>query len=379
MPQTRTLHPQSFAVAPALLSVVLLLAGILPSAGLSQARADIAPPTALDRVNAQLNSNPKDLQAMFIRAVMLAEQNKRDEAIKAFTEITEKYPNLPEPFNNLAVLYADQGQYDKAKKALEAAIKTHPSYATAHENLGDIYAKMASEAYDKALQLDTSNTRAQGKLSLIREVFIANNKPSTAVASKPVDTSKPTTPKSSDMAALTPPASITPPTPVSPAPVAKPEPQPKPVDVVKTESLKAPDPIKADPAKSNPEPVRNDDAPANNKNDVSNIKASVEKWADAWSSRKTEAYLDSYADSFQPPKGYSRKEWEQERKQRINRPVKITLELSNLHISKDGNNRAQASFKQSYRAGSLSQHTNKTLILVRNNGKWLIEQERTDR
>jgi tetratricopeptide (TPR) repeat protein len=104
MPQTRTPHPLSFAVAPALLSAALLLAGILPSAGLSQAWADIAPPTALDRVNAQLNSNPKDLQAMFIRAVMLAEQNKRDEAIKAFTEITEKYPNLPEPFNNLAVI-----------------------------------------------------------------------------------------------------------------------------------------------------------------------------------------------------------------------------------------------------------------------------------
>jgi ketosteroid isomerase-like protein len=374
MPQTRTPHPLSFAVAPALLSAALLLAGILPSAGLSQAWADIAPPTALDRVNAQLNSNPKDLQAMFIRAVMLAEQNKRDEAIKAFTEITEKYPNLPEPFNNLAVLYADQGQYDKAKKALEAAIKTHPSYATAHENLGDIYAKMASEAYDKALQLDTNNTRAQGKLSLIREVFIANNKASTAVASKPA------TPKPSDVAALTPPpASITPPTPVMSAPIAKPEPQPKPSDVAKTEPLKTPDPIKAEPVKNNPDPVRNDDTSANSRNDASNIKASVEKWVSAWSSRNAEAYLDSYADSFQPPKGYSRKEWEQERKQRINKPVKITVEVSNLHISKDGNNRAQASFKQSYRAGSLSQRTNKTLILVRNNGKWLIEQERTDR
>ena len=117
---------------------------------------------ALDRINVFIASNPKNAQALFMKGVLLAEQGRRDEAIRTFTDVTEKFPNLPEPYNNLAVLYADQGQYDKARKALETAIKTHPSYATAHENLGDIYARMASEAYDKALQLDPSNTRAQG-------------------------------------------------------------------------------------------------------------------------------------------------------------------------------------------------------------------------
>ena len=48
---------------------------------------------------------------------------------------------------------------------------THPSYATAHENLGDIYAKMASQAYDRALQLDNSNTATQTKLAMIQELF----------------------------------------------------------------------------------------------------------------------------------------------------------------------------------------------------------------
>ena len=117
---------------------------------------------AIDKLNVYINNNPKNAQALFMKGVMLAEQGRRDEAIKVFTDVTEKFPNLPEPYNNLAVLYADQGQFDKARKSLETAIKTHPSYATAHENLGDIYARMASEAYDKALQLDTSNTRAQG-------------------------------------------------------------------------------------------------------------------------------------------------------------------------------------------------------------------------
>ena len=87
--------------------------------------------------------------------MILTEQNKTDDAIKVFTELTEDYPELPEPYNNLAVLYATQGEYDKARKALEMAIRTHPSYAIAHENLGDIYATLASQAYDKALQLDS--------------------------------------------------------------------------------------------------------------------------------------------------------------------------------------------------------------------------------
>ena len=93
---------------------------------------------ALERVNTYLAANPKDAQAMFMKGIILVESGKRNDAIKAFTDLTSKYPNLPEPYNNLAVLYADAGEYDKAKKSLETAIKTHPSYATAHENLGDI-------------------------------------------------------------------------------------------------------------------------------------------------------------------------------------------------------------------------------------------------
>jgi tetratricopeptide (TPR) repeat protein len=76
------------------------------------------------------------------------------EAIAVFTKLTEDYPELPEPYNNLAVLYAADGQYDKARAALEMAMRTNPTYATAHENLGDVYAKLASQAYDKALQID---------------------------------------------------------------------------------------------------------------------------------------------------------------------------------------------------------------------------------
>lgn len=141
---------------------------------------------AMEKVNAFLANNPRDAQARFLKGLILTEQGNTEDAIKAFTGITEDYPELPEPYNNLAVLYAGQGQYEKARSALEMAIRTHPNYATAHENLGDIYAMMASQAYDRALQLNRGNTSAKTKLALIRDLLSKNArttaKPATAAA-----------------------------------------------------------------------------------------------------------------------------------------------------------------------------------------------------
>ena len=92
---------------------------------------------AIQRADQYLASKPRDPMVRFLRGVALTQAGRTSEAITAFTKLTEDYPELPEPFNNLAVLYAQQGQYDKARTALEMAIRTNPSYATAFENLGD--------------------------------------------------------------------------------------------------------------------------------------------------------------------------------------------------------------------------------------------------
>src|SRR6188508_47898 len=126
---------------------------------------------AMEKVDTFLKAQPKDAQGRFLKGLVLTEQKRVPEAIQVFTGLTEDFPELPEPYNNLAVLYASQGNYDKAKSALELAIHTHPSYATAQENLGDIYAQLASRAYDRALQLDKNNTTAQVKLAMVKEIF----------------------------------------------------------------------------------------------------------------------------------------------------------------------------------------------------------------
>src|SRR5690349_881383 len=132
---------------------------------------------ALEKVDAFLKAQPRDPQGRFLKGLILTEQKKTAEAIQVFTGLTEDFPELPEPYNNLAVLYASQGNYDKAKSALELAIHTHPSYATAHENLGDIYAQLASRAYDRAPQPDKSHTTAQTKLSLVKQLFAQRGAP----------------------------------------------------------------------------------------------------------------------------------------------------------------------------------------------------------
>ena len=103
--------------------------------------------------------------------MILTRLDELDKARDLFVELTREHQDLPEPYNNLAVIYASQGDFEKAQDALQQAINTHPSYATAHENMGDIYAKMASNAYNQALQLDADNTSAKAKLSLVNDLF----------------------------------------------------------------------------------------------------------------------------------------------------------------------------------------------------------------
>ena len=119
--------------------------------------------TALAQLETFLKANPKEPRARFLRGVILAEQQKSDEAIAVFRALNEDMPELPEPYNNLAVLYAAQGRYDDARRVLETAVLAHPGYALAHENLGDLYARMASQAYQRAAKIDPKAAGAREK------------------------------------------------------------------------------------------------------------------------------------------------------------------------------------------------------------------------
>jgi tetratricopeptide (TPR) repeat protein len=172
-------------MSPARLHVLQLL-GLLTLAaalgGASNARADDygdvngllrsgKTAEALARADQYLASKPRDPQMRFLKGVILTEAGRTAEAIETYSALNQEYPELPEPYNNLAVLYAAQSQFDKARTALEQALRANPGYATAHENLGDVYAKLASLSYSQAQKLEPSNTSVPPKLALIRQLF----------------------------------------------------------------------------------------------------------------------------------------------------------------------------------------------------------------
>jgi tetratricopeptide (TPR) repeat protein len=315
---------------------------------------------ALDRANNFLATHPKDAQVRFIKGLILTEQNKAADAIKVFTSITDDYPELPEPYNNLAVLYASQGQYEKAKTALEMAINTHPSYATAHENLGDIYAKMASQAYDKALQLDKGNSNAQAKLALIKDIF-----------SKPAPRQPAKTALAASAPAIVPVAAK----PAAPAaPVATPtaavaNPATPPVTKPVAAPSKASEPVAAEkPATETSKGDRDE-----------TILSAVDAWAKAWSTKNVSAYLKSYAPDLVLAKGESRANWEKTRKERIGKPKSISVTIASPEVKISDATHAKVTFKQVYRSSGLNSETWKTLLMVKSNGKWLIHEERIGR
>lgn len=123
------------------------------------------------RLDASLATRPKDPQLRFLKGVMLTQSGHATEAIDVFLALVADYPELAEPYNNLAVLYAAQGRYDNARVALEAAIRGNPGYATAYENLGDVYARLAAQAYARAEQLDATNPTLAPKLAQLQGLF----------------------------------------------------------------------------------------------------------------------------------------------------------------------------------------------------------------
>jgi tetratricopeptide (TPR) repeat protein len=155
-------------VTPATAQVSTATADDTPA--IDQAIAQKEWPNALAQLDARLKTNPRDVQAKFKRATVLARLNRDDEAIAAFTELTQAYPELPEPYNNLAALYAKKGRYDEARVALETATKANPSYALAFENLGDLYLRLASESYKRAQSLGSKSPLTAQRVGDIQKI-----------------------------------------------------------------------------------------------------------------------------------------------------------------------------------------------------------------
>ena len=130
------------------------------------------------RLARALAEQPNDTSLRFLKAVLLSETGHSTEASALFERLTQEFPDLPEPYNNLAVLQAAAGKLNLARDLLETAIRLDPGYRIAHENLGDVFVRLAERAFEAAAGPRDSAGRRIGsglvnKLRMVRELAAA--------------------------------------------------------------------------------------------------------------------------------------------------------------------------------------------------------------
>lgn len=169
MPVLQRLLP-GFALA---LAALLAGAATDPNADLERALYHGDAPLALKLADAALAERPKDVKARFLRAVSLGELGRIDEAMQAYVDLLQDYPELAEPYNNLAALQAARGDLDEARVSLETALRNHPGMPVALENLGDVYLQLAVKSWSQAAQsapAAAGRDRVGRKLAMVREL-----------------------------------------------------------------------------------------------------------------------------------------------------------------------------------------------------------------
>ena len=303
---------------------------------------------ALKLADETLARDESDIRMQFLKGLILTKLNDLENAQKVFEKLTTEHPELPEPFNNLAVIYAFKGEYDKAELALLTAINTHPTYATAHENLGDIYAKMATQAYNQALALDQENPYVKEKLLLVNELFSVPEAAPVALVQQEAEEIKKAA-----------------------------EPIPQAVEAAGDRTQQIPESEPKKEAEATKPPVKTASVEKQEDDAIkTEVIMAMKAWANAWSSKDVNVYLGSYAAEFVPPNKLSRKKWDAQRKERLEAPKFIKVELSAINIVFDDRKRARVRFLQQYESDTYSDRVKKEIVMEKNDGKWLITSER---
>ncbi len=145
-------------------------------------------PRTLPAVEQAIAAHPDDPRLRLRQALLLQQAHEDAQAIKVLRALSLRYPELPEPYNNLGVLYAAQGQYQLARAQFEAALRANADYATAASNLGDVYLRLGEQAYERALQgSGDAGARAHAQ-RMLRQLRAIDTIPRQPAASPPTGT-----------------------------------------------------------------------------------------------------------------------------------------------------------------------------------------------
>lgn len=114
---------------------------------------------------------------------------------------------------------------------------------------------------------------------------------------------------------------------------------------------------------------------SSNKNKDAELIAFANDWANAWSAKDIDLYLSKYAQDFKTPNGDAFSLWQTSRRQKISSQGKILVEIEDLKLSMKTDNSARIQFKQKYTSDRLTEMSNKSLVVKKIDGRWLIQEE----
>lgn len=106
---------------------------------------------------------------------------------------------------------------------------------------------------------------------------------------------------------------------------------------------------------------------------IDTVRDFISSWADSWRRRDLKRYMSYYSRAFRSGRlDYG--SWRQRKAQLFERSGKISLEVKGLSVFVAGD-RASATFIQKYRDDSYADTGEKTMQLIRQDGRWLIVSE----
>lgn len=129
---------------------------------------------ALELADIGIKRNSKNAQLVFMKSVALENLGRTGEAAEVLRQLIRSYPEIPEPYNNLAVIEAGMGNLEGAKSLLSKALQINPNFALARKNLGDVYLALAIESYEAAAPELPKNNVLQSRLKVLRRLTSKN-------------------------------------------------------------------------------------------------------------------------------------------------------------------------------------------------------------
>lgn len=113
------------------------------------------------------------LQFAFQTANEAIRQGDSEAAMRVLVELIAQYPELPEPYANLASLQAANGKLAAARATLLQGLQTDKTYAALFSNLQKIQGALAANAYTSAL-VDQGEAIATVALPVLENIGLLN-------------------------------------------------------------------------------------------------------------------------------------------------------------------------------------------------------------